>query len=432
MKKLIYLPFSQTPNRKQIFTFLFLVVCSFSFSQNVPTQWKTNGNLADSNFYIGTQNSHPLKFKTNNVERLRITNFGNIGIGTNNPQAKLHVTGNVVLDGLLRLSNISTASSIELNLNNSGFAMISGADNSLKKVSQAQLQKIILNLNYGPLPTNPIGECQLVGGTVNGRWIAGPYKLITNCPDVRVGIGITNPRAKLDVIGITSSDAISIGTDPSSMANDIFRFRIRGFNPTNTAKILEVSNTATTLFSVNNQGYSELNGQLAIGSTNNATKLSIVAVANNTRLLELKRLNNVILTVDEVGLMNLKGRIELTGNMEITTSSNTPLIIKNSSIKILQLDNNGLLHARRIKVDTDTWADFVFEKNYKLMPLNELQSYINENKHLPNVPSENEVVENGVDLVEMNKILLQKVEELTLYLLQQQKEIDKLKEKVKQ
>lgn len=157
-----------------------------------------------------------------------------------------------------------------------------------------------------------------------------------------------------------------------------------------------------------------------------------MAVANNTRLLELKRVNNVILTVDEVGLMNLKGRIELTGNMEITTSSNTPLIIKNSSIKILQLDNNGLLHARRIKVDTDTWADFVFEKNYKLMSLNELQSYINENKHLPNVPSENEVVENGVDLVEMNKILLQKVEELTLYLLQQQKEIDELKEKVKQ
>jgi hypothetical protein len=418
-------------NKKQVLIHLFLGLNLISYSQVSPTQWRTNGNAATSNSALGTTNNFPLKIKTNNQERIRITGAGNVGIGTVLPTAKLHVSGSVVLDGLIKLPNTSLVDSQSVLFPTSGFAFISGNDLSLKRMNMNQFQKLILNLTYAPLPGGILNECQLAGGSVNGRWISGPYKLVTNCPDVKVGIGIVNPRSKLDVIGITSSDAISIGADPSSMANDIFRFRIRGFNPTNTAKILEVSNTATTLFSVNNQGYSELNGQLAIGSTNNATKLSIVAVANNTRLLELKRVNNVILTVDEVGLMNLKGRIELTGNMEITTSSNTPLIIKNSSIKILQLDNNGLLHARRIKVDTDTWADFVFEKNYKLMPLNELQSFINENKHLPNVPSENEVVENGVDLVEMNKILLQKVEELTLYLLQQQKEIDELKEKVK-
>jgi hypothetical protein len=419
-------------NKKQVLIHLFLGLNVISYSQVSPTQWRTNGNAATSNSALGTTNNFPLKIKTNNQERIRITGAGNVGIGTVIPTAKLHVSGSVVLDGLIKLPNTLLVDSQSVLFPTSGFAFISGNDLSLKRMNMNQFQKLILNLTYAPLPGGILNECQLAGGSVNGRWISGPYKLVTNCPDVKVGIGIVNPRSKLDVIGITSSDAISIGADPSSMANDIFRFRIRGFNPTNTAKILEVSNTATTLFSVNNQGYSELNGQLAIGSTNNATKLSIVAVANNTRLLELKRVNNVILTVDEVGLMNLKGRIELAGNMEITTSSNTPLIIKNSSMKILQLDNNGLLHARRIKVDTDTWADFVFEKNYKLMPLNELQSYINENKHLPNVPSENEVVENGVDLVEMNKILLQKVEELTLYLLQQQKEIDELKENVKQ
>jgi hypothetical protein len=94
--------------------------------------------------------------------------------------------------------------------------------------------------------------------------------------------------------------------------------------------------------------------------------------------------------------------------------------------RLLQLDYNGLLHARRIKVDTDSWADFVFETNYNLMPLSEVKNFIEENKHLPGVPSEQMVIENGVDLVEMNKILMQKVEELTLYLIEQNKQIEAL------
>ena len=98
----------------------------------------------------------------------------------------------------------------------------------------------------------------------------------------------------------------------------------------------------------------------------------------------------------------------------------TPAIIveKSDGSKILQLESDGLLRARIVRVDLDSWADFVFSAEYCLMPLNELQNYISLNKHLPNVPSESDVKENGVDLGEMDIILLQKIEELTLYILQ--------------
>ena len=74
-----------------------------------------------------------------------------------------------------------------------------------------------------------------------------------------------------------------------------------------------------------------------------------------------------------------------------------------------------------------SWADYVFDSNYNLKSLNEVESYIAENKHLPDVPSAQEVAENGYSQHEINKALLQKVEELTLYVLQQQKEIEMLK-----
>ncbi len=81
------------------------------------------------------------------------------------------------------------------------------------------------------------------------------------------------------------------------------------------------------------------------------------------------------------------------------------------------------------------WGDYVFKPEYKLMPVNELAAFVKLNSHLPGVPSEKEVSENGYGLAQMNEILLKKVEELTLYIIQQQEmlqkqqdEINKLKE----
>lgn len=94
-----------------------------------------------------------------------------------------------------------------------------------------------------------------------------------------------------------------------------------------------------------------------------------------------------------------------------------------------RLSVNGKIRAHGVKVYTG-WADYVFKKDYVLRPLEDVEYFIEENGHLPNVPSEKEVEENGIELGEMNAKLLEKIEELTLYLIEQNKEIKTLKKQI--
>lgn len=87
-----------------------------------------------------------------------------------------------------------------------------------------------------------------------------------------------------------------------------------------------------------------------------------------------------------------------------------------------KLDVMGQIHAHEIVIDTATYADFVFEDDYNLRSLTEVESFIEDNGHLPEIPSEAEAKKNGMSLGEMNVLLLQKVEELTLYLIEMKKE----------
>lgn len=89
----------------------------------------------------------------------------------------------------------------------------------------------------------------------------------------------------------------------------------------------------------------------------------------------------------------------------------------------------GIL-TERLKVATRgsmDWADFVFDDNYKLNTLEEVETFVNENNHLPGIPSACEVQEHGIDVAQMDAKLLQKIEELTLYAIQQQKQMDEQK-----
>lgn len=88
---------------------------------------------------------------------------------------------------------------------------------------------------------------------------------------------------------------------------------------------------------------------------------------------------------------------------------------------------NGKITAKEIQVTLVGWADFVFLKNYRLRSLYEVEEFINENGHLPEIPSAKEVEENGINLGEMDAKLLQKIEELTLYVIELKKEIEDLK-----
>ena len=86
-----------------------------------------------------------------------------------------------------------------------------------------------------------------------------------------------------------------------------------------------------------------------------------------------------------------------------------------------KLSVNGKIRAKEVKVESTNWPDYVFEEGYNVGTLKELESYIKANKHLPEIPSAKEVQANGVELGEMNKLLLKKVEELTLHLIEKDK-----------
>ena len=90
---------------------------------------------------------------------------------------------------------------------------------------------------------------------------------------------------------------------------------------------------------------------------------------------------------------------------------------------------NGKIWSHEVEVKLTDWWDEVFYKNYRLMPLNDLENFVKTNKHLPDIPTEKEVLDNGIDLGKMNALLLKKVEELTLYVIEQQKRIEALEKK---
>jgi len=95
-----------------------------------------------------------------------------------------------------------------------------------------------------------------------------------------------------------------------------------------------------------------------------------------------------------------------------------------------KLDVRGKIIADEVEVKVNTGADFVFDADYQLKSLSEVENYINENKHLPDIPSEKEMQQNGLNVNEMQIKLLQKIEELTLYVIDLKKENEEQNERI--
>lgn len=118
----------------------------------------------------------------------------------------------------------------------------------------------------------------------------------------------------------------------------------------------------------------------------------------------------------------------------ITAPANTTNATTTSLMTIKSNGNvaiQGKLEAKEIKVNLSPTADFVFEEDYELKEINEVETFIKINKHLPDFPSAKEIEKNGVNLGEMDAKLLRKIEELTLYMIEMNKEIKTLKEENK-
>ena len=94
-----------------------------------------------------------------------------------------------------------------------------------------------------------------------------------------------------------------------------------------------------------------------------------------------------------------------------------------------KLSANGNVCAKEVRVSlsgSPCWPDYVFAQDYDLMEISDLRSYVRQNRHLPGVPSAAEVEENGVELGATTEILLQKIEEMTLYILQLEERVQQL------
>lgn len=127
-------------------------------------------------------------------------------------------------------------------------------------------------------------------------------------------------------------------------------------------------------------------------------------------------------------------QLKLNGRVGIGAVTTFPTTAGTVNVSNYRLFVTGGILTDEVRVNLSangTWADYVFNKDYNLKSLSEVEKFINENGHLPNVPSAKQVKEEGIELGNMSKIQQEKIEELTLYLIQQNKEIEELKAQVK-
>jgi hypothetical protein len=174
-----------------------------------------------------------------------------------------------------------------------------------------------------------------------------------------------------------------------------------------------------------------LNGNVGIGTVNPSTKLTVQTGDASYGIIHTNGTVSVGTYVgSNGGWFGTESNHPLyffTNNsnalMTITTAGNVGIGTINPTYKLAVL---GTIRATEVRVETG-WSDFVFDDNYKLRSLDEVEKYIQQNKHLPDIPSASEIQQDGLAVGESQTKMMQKIEELTLYVIDLQKEIDQLK-----
>lgn len=172
------------------------------------------------------------------------------------------------------------------------------------------------------------------------------------------------------------------------------------------------------------------NGNISMGHSNDPVMLRINGgddryVGGNTNVTVQTPLT----------LSNAAGRAMQFGRKAGTSGSDPWIISTNDyflftvdDIKSFSINKTGV-HATKVTV-SNSWADYVFEDDYNLMPLEEVESFIKDNKHLPNIPSQDEIESKGLNLGDMQRLQMEKIEELTLHLIDLKKENAELKQRI--
>lgn len=313
------------------------------------------------------------------------TTLSNVGIGTNDPTTKLEIFGSSQVGyeiGTLKLKSASVNQFLYMGYDDNFSA---GYLQSVKPGTGQQ--NILLAPNGG-----------------------------------NIGIGLTNPDKTLTVAG-------QIGVNNGAI---VFK---------NNSKIWDIASNQND-FSFNETGISsrlflQSGGNIGIGTITPTTKLEIVGTSLAGHEIGTFKLKSS--TTNQFLYMGYDDRYSagyLQGVKPGTSQQNILLAPNGGNIGIgtytpaYRLDVCGTIRAQEIKVDILGGCDFVFENDYKLMNLKDLEKFVKKNQHLPEIAPEKEMVENGLNMKEFQMKLLQKIEELTLYTIEQNKKIESLEKMV--
>ncbi len=236
-------------------------------------------------------------------------------------------------------------------------------------------------------------DCDPLSGNLHPTWRNAPGQLFPACPETFVGIGTTNPQRALHVTGEALFENFAEFTYTASVNNGL----AIGTAPSDFSKLIIQNTVRPCAIQINQQG-------------NALTFNKLIYMQYDNPTTEVFKVVNTQFGTQPMFFLEGNGR----------------LTIHNGTEKIFQLNPDGVLRTRTIMVDTYNWPDYVFAPSYQLRPLSDVKLFIDANGHLPDVPAADQTESEGIDVAEMNKILLKKIEELTLYLLQQEERIKAL------
>ncbi len=306
------------------------------------------------------------------------TDGGNVGIGTNSPSSSLHIK-TTKGDLLVENSGIEGASMI----------VNSGRYNRAALTTYKQVGTEYWNA--GILYDEAGNQKYSIGTTFEFS-----SSKLTIQSNGNVGIGTTNPQTKFQI-----GEFNNIGN---------YKVSIPGVYNFEEVRLGQYGNGASGLEMITHSNQTYSFGVRLFANVDTGGQGLLFQTANPS--LSAQDLNYVT-----------RMAISINGNVGIGTI--------NPDAKLAV---NGTIHSKEVKVDLNVPApDYVFANDYKLRTLKEVETYVNENSHLPEIPSAQEFEKNGIQLAEMNMALLKKVEELTLYIIQMeknQKELEKRLTKV--
>lgn len=256
--------------------------------------------------------------------------------------------------------------------------------------------------------------------------------------NANVGIGTTSPASPLHIVSSISNNSLRVTTsgtsnDPSillarnSGLNDKFRMNVRGNGGSSWLSIWDDTNGSP------DNGINVKGNNVGIGTPSPGYVLDVAGrmrVRSGGGSPAGTWFMNAANAVDAglVGMLNdnyigLYGTGIGWGFIMNTTTGNVGIGTFNPTNK---LSVNGTIQSKEVRVETG-WSDYVFEKDYKLRSLANVAEYIAQNKHLPDIPSAKEIQDNGLAVGEVQTKMMAKIEELTLYVIELQKQVNDLK-----